>query len=125
MKAVQFKYLTVPLAAFLFLAPYPAHASAEVGSTYLYSFGEFFRKIPYSDVRYVLTRIGMRHTSWRGASFGYSTNTAWNSSGSGQPGTGIDLRLGGGRGGDLFFCPRTSNPETPNFSSSDAITGVT
>jgi hypothetical protein len=42
MKVVQAKYLIVPLAAFLFLAPFPAQASAEVRSTYLYSLANFF-----------------------------------------------------------------------------------
>jgi hypothetical protein len=51
MKAVQCKYIIVPLAAFLFLAPFPARASAEVKSTYLYSLANFFGKVPYSDVR--------------------------------------------------------------------------
>jgi len=51
MKAVHVKYLIVPLAAFLFLAPFPARGSAEVKSTYLYSLANFHRKVPYSDVR--------------------------------------------------------------------------
>ena len=51
MKAVQCKHMIVPLAAFLFLAPFPARASAEVKSTYLYSLANFFGNVPYSDVR--------------------------------------------------------------------------
>jgi len=45
------KYLIAPLAAFLFLVPIPARASAEVKSTYLYSLANFYGKVPYSDVR--------------------------------------------------------------------------
>jgi hypothetical protein len=45
------KYLVLVLAASLFLAPFPAQASAEVNSTYLYSLANFFGKIPYNDVR--------------------------------------------------------------------------
>jgi len=51
MKAVRAKYLIVPLAAFLFLAPFPAQASAEVRSTFLYSLANFHGKVPYSEVR--------------------------------------------------------------------------
>jgi len=51
MKAVQAKYLIVPLAALLFLAPFRAQASAEVRSTFLYNLSNFFGKVPYSDVR--------------------------------------------------------------------------
>ena len=51
MKAVQFKYLTVSLAAFLFLAPFPAQASAEVRSNFLYSLANFHGNVPYSEVR--------------------------------------------------------------------------
>ena len=51
MKASNVKYLIAPLAAFLFLAPFPAQASAEVRSTYLYSLANFFGKVPYSEVR--------------------------------------------------------------------------
>ena len=45
MKASRAKYLIVPLAAFLFLAPFPAQASAEVKSTFLYSLANFYGKI--------------------------------------------------------------------------------
>lgn len=51
MKAVRAKYLIVPLVAFLFLAPIPAQASAEVKSTFLYNLANFYGKVPYSDVR--------------------------------------------------------------------------
>ena len=45
------KYLVLPLAASLFLAPFSARASAEVKSAYLYSLSNFYGKIPYNDVR--------------------------------------------------------------------------
>lgn len=45
------KYLVLGLAVSLLLAPFPAHASAEVKSTYLYSLSNFHGKLPYSDVR--------------------------------------------------------------------------
>jgi len=45
------KYLVLVLTAFLFLAPFPAQASAEVKSTFLYSLANFYGKVPYSDVR--------------------------------------------------------------------------
>ncbi len=48
---VRAKYLIVPLAAFLFLAPFPAHASAEVKSTFLYSLANFTGIVPFNYVR--------------------------------------------------------------------------
>jgi hypothetical protein len=51
MKAVQAKYLIVFLTALLFLAPFPAQASAEVKSTFLYSLANFHGKLPYNEVR--------------------------------------------------------------------------
>lgn len=43
--------LIAPLAAFLFLSPFPAQASAEVKSTFLYSLANFHGKLPYNEVR--------------------------------------------------------------------------
>jgi len=57
MKASNVKYLIAPLAAFLFLAPFPAQASAEVRSTYLYSLANFQGKLPYNDVRVRVDRV--------------------------------------------------------------------
>lgn len=57
MRSVRPKYLVVPLVAFLFLAPFPAQASAEVRSTYLYSLANFFGTVPYSDVRVRVDRV--------------------------------------------------------------------
>ncbi|MBE0568708.1 MAG: hypothetical protein IH577_03405 [Deltaproteobacteria bacterium] len=57
MIAGSVKYLVVPLAAFLFLAPFPAQGSAEVKSTFLYSLAAFHGKIPYGDVRIRVDRI--------------------------------------------------------------------
>lgn len=51
MKVCYAKYLVLILAASLFLAPFPAQASAEVRSTYLYSLSNFFGNVPYNDVR--------------------------------------------------------------------------
>jgi hypothetical protein len=51
MKSVRERYLIVPLAALLFLAPFPAQASAEVKSTFLYSLANFHGKLPYNEVR--------------------------------------------------------------------------
>jgi hypothetical protein len=51
MKADFVKYLVLILAAFLFLAPFPAQASAEVQSTFLYNLANFHGKMPFSDVR--------------------------------------------------------------------------
>ena len=51
MKAIRAKYLIVPLAAFLFLSPFPVQASAEVKSTFLYNLANFYGKVPYNDVR--------------------------------------------------------------------------
>ena len=45
------KYPVLVLAAILFLASFPAQASAEVKSTFLYSLANFHGKVPYSDVR--------------------------------------------------------------------------
>ncbi|MBP2682172.1 MAG: hypothetical protein H6Q79_211 [Deltaproteobacteria bacterium] len=45
------RYLVLALAAFLCLVPFPAQASAEVMSTFLYSLANFHGKVPYSDVR--------------------------------------------------------------------------
>jgi len=45
------KYLVVPLTAFLFLAPFPAKAGADVKSTFLYSLANFHGKLPYNEVR--------------------------------------------------------------------------
>ena len=50
-KSVRAKYLIAPLAAFLFLAPFTAHASAEVNATFLYSLANFNGKLPYNEVR--------------------------------------------------------------------------
>ena len=57
MKAGNAKYLIAPLAALLFLAPFPAQASAEVKSTYLYSLANFFGKLPYNDVRVRVDKV--------------------------------------------------------------------
>jgi len=51
MKAALSKCLIVPLAALLFVAPFPAQASAEVSSNFLYSLSNFHGKVPYSEVR--------------------------------------------------------------------------
>jgi hypothetical protein len=51
MKSVRVRHLIVPLAALLFLAPFPAQASAEVKSTFLYSLANFHGKLPYNEVR--------------------------------------------------------------------------
>ncbi|HBO70072.1 MAG TPA: hypothetical protein DD658_08075, partial [Deltaproteobacteria bacterium] len=45
------KYLVLVLAASLFLAPFPAQASADVKSTFLYSLANFHGKLPYNEVR--------------------------------------------------------------------------
>jgi hypothetical protein len=45
------QYPVLALAAFLFLAPFPAQASAEVRSSFLYSLANFHGKVPYSEVR--------------------------------------------------------------------------
>ena len=117
MKAVRAKYLIVPLAAFLFLAPYPAQASAEVGSTYLYSLANFFGKIPYSDVRvrvdkdrdeaYVVERGLVRVFNEYGMEFfWFGDNPELESI--------YDLAVD--EAGDLFLLSlATSNPETPEF----------
>ena len=117
MKAVQFKYLTVPLAAFLFLAPFPAQASAEVGSSYLYSLANFFGKIPYSDVRvrvdkdrdeaYVVERGLVRVFNEYGMEFfWFGDNPELESI--------FDLAVD--EAGDLFLLSlATSNPEIPEF----------
>jgi len=57
MISVRPKYLVAPLVAFLFLAPFPAQASAEVNSTYLYSLANFFGKLPYNDVRVRVDKV--------------------------------------------------------------------
>ena len=51
MKAICAKYLVLILAASLLLAPFPAQASAEVKSTFLYNLSNFHGKMPYNDVR--------------------------------------------------------------------------
>src|SRR5512141_2519835 len=51
MRSVRPKYLVVPLVAFLFLAPFPAQASSEVKSTFLYTLANFQGKLPYNEVR--------------------------------------------------------------------------
>ncbi|MHB1024579.1 MAG: NHL repeat-containing protein [Desulfobacteria bacterium] len=45
------KYLFLPLATALALAPFSARASAGVHSTFLYSLANFHGKLPYNDVR--------------------------------------------------------------------------
>lgn len=45
------KYPVLALAAILLLAPFPAQASAEVKSTFLYSLANFHGKLPYNEVR--------------------------------------------------------------------------
>ena len=45
------KYPVLALAAALFLAPFPAQASAEVRSNFLYSLANFHGNVPYSEVR--------------------------------------------------------------------------
>jgi DNA-binding beta-propeller fold protein YncE len=51
MKPGNAYYLIAPLAAFLFLSPFPAQASAEVKATFLYSLSNFSGTVPYSWVR--------------------------------------------------------------------------
>ena len=51
MRVHSAKCLVLALVASLFLAPFPAQASAEVKSVYLYSLANFYGKLPYSDVR--------------------------------------------------------------------------
>ena len=51
MRVHSAKYLVLVLAASLFLAPFPARASAEVNSTFLYSLANFHGKLPYNEVR--------------------------------------------------------------------------
>ena len=57
MKAIYAKYLVLILAASLLLPPFPAQASAEVKSTFLYNLANFYGKIPYSDVRIRVDRV--------------------------------------------------------------------
>ena len=57
MKARYAKYLVLILAASLLLPPFPAQASAEVKSTYLYNLANFYGKIPYNDVRIRVDRV--------------------------------------------------------------------
>src|SRR3972149_143104 len=51
MRFQKAKYLVIALAASLFLAPFPAQASAGVKSTFLYSLANFHGKLPYNEVR--------------------------------------------------------------------------
>ena len=51
MRFQRAKYLVIALAASLFLAPFPAQASAGVKSTFLYSLANFHGKLPYNEVR--------------------------------------------------------------------------
>jgi hypothetical protein len=51
MKVGYAKYLVLILAISLFLAPFPAQASAGVKSTFLYSLANFHGKLPYNEVR--------------------------------------------------------------------------
>jgi hypothetical protein len=51
MKVCYAKYLVLILATSLFLAPFPAQASADVKSTFLYSLANFHGKLPYNEVR--------------------------------------------------------------------------
>src|SRR3972149_9715455 len=51
MRFQRAKYLVLVLTASLFLAPFPAQASAEVKSTFLYSLANFHGKLPYNEVR--------------------------------------------------------------------------
>jgi hypothetical protein len=111
------KYLVLALAATLFLAPFPAQASAEVGSAYLYSLANFFGKIPYNDVRvrvdkerdesYVVERGIVRVFNENGMEFfWFGDNPELESI--------YDLAVD--EKGDLFllsFAP--SNPETPIY----------
>jgi hypothetical protein len=57
MKAGNANYLIMPLAAFLFLASFPAQASAQVKPTFLYSLANFYGKIPYNDARVRVDKV--------------------------------------------------------------------
>jgi hypothetical protein len=117
MQAGNAKYLIVPLAALIFLAPFPAQASAEVEPAYLYSLANFFGKIPYNDVRvrvdkvrdeaYVVERGLVRVFNENGMEFfWFGDNPELESI--------YDLAVD--EKGDLFllsFAP--SNPETPIY----------
>jgi hypothetical protein len=117
MKAVRANYLIVPLVALLFLASFPAQASAEVKSAYLYSLANFYGKIPYNDVRirvdkvrdeaYVVERGIVRVFNENGMEFfWFGDNPELESI--------YDLAVD--EKGDLFllsFAP--SNPETPIY----------
>src|SRR3990172_7816623 len=51
MRFQRAKYLVIALVASLFLAPFPAQASAGVKSTFLYSLANFDGKLLYKEVR--------------------------------------------------------------------------
>jgi hypothetical protein len=117
MRSVRAKYLIVPLAAFLYLAPIPARVNADVGSSYLYSLANFFGKIPYNDVRvrvdkdrdevYVVERGLVRVFNEYGMEFyWFGDNPELESI--------FDLAVD--EKGDLFLLSlATSNPENPEY----------
>ena len=111
------RYLVLALAAFLCLVPFPAQASAEVMSTFLYSLANFHGKVPYSDVRvrvdkdrdeaYVVERGLVRVFNEYGMEFfWFGDNPELESI--------YDLAVD--EAGDLFLLSlATSNPEIPEF----------
>jgi hypothetical protein len=117
MKAGNAIYLVVPLAALLFLASFPAQASAEVSSTFLYSLANFHGKLPYNDARvrvdrardevYVVERGIVRVFNDAGMEFFWFGDTP-------ELGSIYDLALD--ETGDLFLLSYApSNPETPIY----------
>jgi len=117
MKAGNAKYLVVPLAALLFLAPFPAQASADVKSTFLYSLANFHGKLPYNDARvrvdrardevYVVERGIVRVFNDTGMEFFWFGDTP-------ELGSVYDLALD--EKGDLFLLSYApSDPETPTY----------
>jgi len=57
MRVRSVKYILLFLATALLLAPFPAQASAEMRSNFLYSLANFHDKVPYNDVRVRVDRI--------------------------------------------------------------------
>jgi hypothetical protein len=117
MKVCYAKYLVLILATSLFLAPFPAQASAEVGSAYLYSLANFFGKIPYNDVRvrvdkvrdeaYVVERGLVRVFNENGMEFFWFGD---------NPKLELIYDLAIDETGDLFLLSfAASTPETPRF----------
>lgn len=117
MRARIVHVLILPLAAALFLVPFPAPASAGVNSTFLFSLANFHGKLPYNDVRvrvdrahdevYVVERGIVRVFNRNGMEFFWFGDS---------PELGSIYDLAVDEKGDLFllsFAP--SNPETPTY----------